>query len=302
MHLIKLVLAKLIVIIFLSNSSIVLSHRANGCCSCKSKDTSCCSNFTLLNEKKRKHKKSRRKKKEKKEERKISLMEYDELKKEKDRLIKKGNYEIAIKYIEKMVQKCKDLIELPSLMLELADLMFKIDQIQKAERLYSEFLNLYPGHEKAEYASYRAILCSYWQTNDYYRDQTKTNETIELANKFLTRKEVFAQYADKVSEILDACHEKLLQSEVNIFNFYLNKGDYLAAQTRLKNMEDQFITLIPKQEPVLISLACDLAEKQQNTEMLAKKRADLAARFPGYAEQRAIITASNEKKSFANKF
>lgn len=232
----------------------------------------------------------------------LSEMTYDELKEEKKKLIAKGNTEIAIKYIEKMVPLCSDLGELSDLMLELADLLFDSGDLAKAERLYAEFASMYPGHKKAEYASYKAIICSYWATLDHQRDQSKTKETIERAEAFLKNKAVFATYANQVDEILYACREKLLESEMAIFHYYMQREDYVAAQTRLDNMEKELLPTLPAKEPVLISLACELAAKQNNVQVLEEKKTILAQRFPDYVTDTPVVIAQAETKHAIDRF
>jgi len=231
----------------------------------------------------------------------LSHLEYKELKKEKAKLLKKGNKEIAIKYIEKMLPLCTDLGELANLMLEVADLLFDLGRLEKAERLFAEFIHMYPGHEKVEYSSYKAILCSFWKTLDITRDQTKTKDTIEKAESFLQRKELFTTHANEVANILTSCRERLLDSEISIFNFYLKKNNFLAAQTRLSNIEKEFLDLLPEKEPVILSLACDLAEKQNNQELLAQNRATLELKFPDFVQQKTVVTQSKQRKNL-NKF
>jgi len=232
----------------------------------------------------------------------ISKLDYEELKIAKNQLVAEGNKEVVIKYIEKMVPLCTDLGELSSLMLELADIFFDLDYIAKAERLYKEFFELYPGDKKAEYAIYRAIVCSYTKTREYYRDQSKTQDTVELAKKFLDRKNVFTTYTKEVENILLSCYEKLLESEINIFNFYLTYENYIAAETRLKNIEKEFVPLLPSKEPLLLSLGCDLAEKQKNPELLAQRQAELEVRFPEYNKEKLLLASNKKQKRFVEKF
>lgn len=222
----------------------------------------------------------------------FSEMDYSELKEEKQKLLAKGNREIAIKYIEKMVPLCSDLGELSDLMLELADLLFDAGELAKAERLYAEFASMYPGHQKAEYASYKAIICSYWETLDSQRDQSKTKETIERAESFLKNKAAFTTYADQVDEILFACREKLLESEISIFHYYMHRKDYVAAQSRLDNIEKEMLPVLPTKEPVIISLACELAEQQHNLPVLEEKRTLLAQKFPDFVVDKPTVVAT----------
>lgn len=255
---------------------------------------------TIINTKSRK---SRKKPKEiktanaKKKKTTLSYLDYEELKKAKEKLLKRGSKDIAIKYIEKMVPLCTDLGELCSLMLELADLLFELGHLEKAGRLYDEFIHMYPGDEKAEYASYKSILCCYWKTLDYYRDQSKTEETVEKSKQFLERKKLFTTYADEVETILTSCNEKLLDSEINIFNFYLKQNNFLAAETRLKNIETDFLPILPAKEPVLLTLACDLAEKQNNQLLLAEKKNLLEQKFPDFVQQKTVVADAKQKRS-----
>jgi len=235
---------------------------------------------------------------------KISDLEYKELKKEKTRLLAKGDKYLAIKYLERMAPLCSDLAERAAILLELADLLFETNHMVKAERLYLEFLNLFPGDKRAEHANYHAIVCCFNQTKDYFRDQSKTQEVVELAKEFLSRKEVFTTYTDKVVSILKQCHEKLLESEMNIFNFYLKQGKILAAETRLKNIEREYTALLPDQEPLILSAGYNLAAKKNDPVLLAEKKAELDSRFPQYGKEVTVAKAGkkSERTSFVDKF
>ncbi|MCK5632361.1 outer membrane protein assembly factor BamD [bacterium] len=326
--------AKSVALSFLCLCSIALNaHKGSSCCSttdsCQQKEpaisccpsnekTSCktesctketCSADTCNEEKTNLKKKKSKKektptvaKKEKKKRKTLSTYDYETLKKEKEKFLAKGNNDLAIKFIEKMVPLCTDLAELSGLMLELADLLFETSHLVKAERLYTEFVHLYPGHKQAEYASYKSILCSYWKTLDHFRDQSKTHETLALVDTFLQRKEIFTTYQKEVIEIQTSCQEKLLDSEVSIFNFYLQRGDLLAAKTRLENIEKEFLTLLPDKEPILISLACDLAQKENNTTVLEEKKLLLEQKFPEYIQQKTVIADAKQTRSNVDRF
>jgi len=257
-------------------------------------------NFDMQQKKERKKTKEPRKKKKR-----FGQLGYEELKKEKDRQIARGDHYLAIKYIEQMIPLCTDLGELSSIMLELADLLFKSELFVKAERLYKEFLSMYPGDPKAEYASYQAIVCCHKQTSDFFRDQTKTKEAIELAHEFIARKEVFTTHLEDVVKILQTCQEKMMQSEMNVFNFYIKQGNFLAAQTRLDNIGKEYIPILPHNEPLILQAACTLAEKQNDLVLLAEKKSDLQERFPEFVTEGATVVAqgdTKEKTNFVNKF
>jgi len=219
---------------------------------------------------------------------------YNELKINKERLVREGRKDTAINHLEKMLPLCNEIKELRDMTLEMADLLFDVGNLKKAETLYSQFVQLYPGDKNVEYASYKSILCSFWQTLNCERDQTKTKDTIDLAKDFLDRSDIFEEYSGEVENILVECHNRIFESEEKIFRFYLNRGDFTSAHHRLKNMEKEFKELIPDSEPKMILLACELAEKGNNPEMLKDKQAELQVKFPNYQE--TITVASNTKQ------
>jgi len=226
-------------------------------------------------------------------------LNYEEHKQVKNKLLKNGKRETAITHIEKMIPLCDEIHELRDLKLEIADLYFETGSLKKAETLYSEFAQLYPGDGNIEYAIYKLILCSYWLTLDNERDQSQTRSTINQSKKFLEQPEIFNQYNSEVKQILVSCQNRLLESEINVFNFYINQGDYLSAKTRLANIEKEFLKELPEVEPQLIMLTCQLAEKINDKELLAKKQEELQTRFPDYQENinNTIVIASRLRPS-----
>ena len=228
-------------------------------------------------------------------------LDYEGHKRIKNKLLAEKRRETAITHIEKMIPLCDDIQEISNLTLELADLYFDIGNLRKAESWYNSFEQLYPGDKNIEYANYKSILCSYWLTLDAERDQSPTKNAIERSKKFLARSDIYHEYTDEVAKILADCQNKLLESEIKVFNFYLKQGDYLSAKTRLANMEKEFLKDMPKAEPQLLMLACDFAEKVNNTTLLKEKKQELQTKFPNY-QQDSTIVAHNKKPSFLNKF
>jgi outer membrane assembly lipoprotein YfiO len=251
-------------------------------------------------------KKNRRTKKKQKN---VKELSYEELKELKTRLLVEKKTDAAIKCLEKMVAQCKDVAELKTCMLELADLLFDNGKLIAAEKMYTEFAKLYPGSEKIETVLYKAILCTYKSTLDARRDQTKTQETIELTKQFLDRQEVFTTYTQEVKQIQAACYAKLLESEENIVNFYLKRGskrDMVAAENRIKDLSKDFMTIVPETESHVLALECSLAEKRHDKQLLTQKREELAVVL---AKQEKLSTCpeitlalSKKAPSFTNRF
>jgi len=227
----------------------------------------------------------------------ISKMNFDELKNRKNELMAGGYKDTALKYYEKMLPLCTDIKELGQLMLEYSDLLFELGFLDRAGLLYEQFTRLYPGNAKAEYANYKAILCAFYKMLDTDRDQTKTKETIALAQLFLNRNTIFKEYAGEVKNILKTCQETLLQSELNIVSFYQKRGSYNAAQVRLASIEKEFNNIIPSLKPRLLTIEYQLALDQHNPELAKEKQTQLAQQFPEYvAQQTTQLVAAQPKQ------
>jgi len=247
---------------------------------------------------KRKHGRHRRYNKKKEVYKTFSKMEYEELEQAKDKQIIAGNKEIAIKYLEQMLKLCDNINKLAQHLVELADLLFDCSKFEKAGKIYTEFTNLYPGNQQIEYASYRAILCLFYQTLDAERDQTKTEETIQLIDNFFERVDIFSQYKNEVYRIRTACYQKFVASEINICTFYINKSSYQSAQKRLDSLRTEWLPKISAVESQIITLEIALAEKKGNEKIVAQKQQELKKKYP----QEIVAVTKNKNKNMAHRF
>lgn len=230
----------------------------------------------------------------------LSSMNFQELKQSKELLVAAGNKDVAIKYLEKMIPQCTDMHDLAEIMIELGNLYYDTGRLAKAFTMYREFVNLYPGSDHVEYALYRAVVCKFDGISDAERDQTPTKETIELAEEFLERSDLFVTCKDKVEEILKKCRERLFENEMTVFNFYLFNKRFIAANKRLDSIKKEFIKLEPELEPRIMLLDIELAQAQNNNELVEQKQSELITKFPDYV----IQTAQNipKKKSWLERF
>lgn len=240
---------------------------------------------------------------EKKKKHTLRDMTYEELKEAKGRYLANNDPVGASKFLEKMLPMCADLNELHDIMLELADLFYTLEDREKAGKIYQEFSKLYPGSSKVEYAYFKAIECSFAQISDPERDQSKTKETIELAEQFLERAMVFTTYTPNVSEILAKSRTQLLESEMGIFNFYLDRGMIRSAEKRLANIRKEFLPFIPTIEPQILSVELSLAEQRKNKDLVDQKLAELTQKFPDFiAEQKKESEQNKPKRLMVNRF
>jgi outer membrane assembly lipoprotein YfiO len=235
-------------------------------------------------------------------------MSYAELKEAKTRQLQKKDIPSALRYLEKMLPMSPTPEERRTDMLELADLYFDNGDLEKAGKLYTDFTHLYSGNSSVEYASYKSVLCSFYNTLASDRDQTRTKETIERGEKFLKRSRVFTTYAPEVEKIVTTCRNKLFDHEVGIFTFYLNRGRYTSAETRLKNIREFFVPALPETEPHILALEADLAQRLHTTthdEQYKKRMLDiqtqLATKFPTYHQELVVAQTKNSRR-FINRF
>lgn len=220
-------------------------------------------------------------------------MDFEELCEARARLIEKGDKVNCVKYTERALKLCNDINQTAELLIELADLLFDIGKFNKAEIVYNRFVTLYPGNEHIEYALYKNILCTYYGTRPADRDQTKTEETIGLTDKFLER-ELFDTYRKEVHTIRDQCFARLFESECNVCLFYANRNRTHAVDKRLHHLDEKIVQRAPELKPRFIAFEMDIAALQGNQDRLDEKRAILKAEYPEYD---ALITAENERKS-----
>lgn len=193
----------------------------------------------------------------------IRNMSFAELKKRKDFLVQANDKIMAIKYVEKMIPLCddKNIEERGLMMLELADLQFDCGNLKTAESLYKEFSALYPSHDKAEYSLYKEILSSFLAILDADRDQSKTKETVSLTDAFLGRP-VFKTFDKDVATIKKQCLKRELDSEISVFNYYLNKGSFRASEQRLSKIEQNHSTKLPEAPTLINDLKLTLVQKK----------------------------------------
>lgn len=250
---------------------------------------------------KRKRKNKKRKKEVvKKPARKLlSEMTFDEVIVSKDRVMAGKNYVSGLKYIERALRLADNVDETEKLLLEYGDTLYICQRYEKASRSYNELANLYPGSEKVEYALYQAVVCSSMLILDAERDQSKTNETIELANQFLQRADIFVEYKEKVEAIKQKAMRTLVQSEFNVCQFFMNSAEYSQAQRRLDGIRKDWLTKLPDLEPEILVLECTMAEKQNKSDVITEKKKELQDKFP----QATIELAQNKQRTnFLHRF
>lgn len=189
----------------------------------------------------------------------FSQMSYEELCEALQRAKDAKNGDICCKYLDRMITMCDDINSKARHIIELADILYAQQRYDDAAKWYTEFTHLYPGNQQIEYASYRAIVCSSKKILSCDRDQSPTEKTLELANDFLKRTDVFTKYQKQVKTIQQECYQTLAQSDCNIAAFYLKNGSYHAAEQRLKFIRTEWLEKVPAVVPTVAHLEVELA-------------------------------------------
>jgi len=86
----------------------------------------------------------------------LSNMDYEELLEAKNKYILSGNRQSIIKALETLLKLAPTVEALAEHMIELADIYYEEKSYTSAALLYNEFILFYKGHEKIEYAHFRA--------------------------------------------------------------------------------------------------------------------------------------------------
>jgi outer membrane assembly lipoprotein YfiO len=226
---------------------------------------------------------------------KLALKPYGELKYELAQALEHKDYETATKLLDAMRMVCTDTEELKNILLQLADLYYTREDWAKAERAYQEFAMLYPGAQKCDYAHFRAVACGFKLTKEPDRDQTKTQEVLKFADEFMTTHKTSA-YLSEVTSIATECREKLLASDVNVFNFYMNNKNYKSAQKRLDIISKEHMPQLASAEPKTLELTIQLAQAQNNPQNLLDAQFKLVTKYPDIDITKKLIAEPEQVK------
>lgn len=165
---------------------------------------------------------------------------YQELSEKKNQYLVVGNRDGAVKIIEQMLRLCPDMTTLAELIVELADILYDDSKFDASLTAYKNFMEHYAGHQKFEYALFRAIQCSSRLVLHFDRDQTKTEETIELAERYLTEADCVL-YRAEVERIKNDCLAHLFASELYTIEFYAKTGKISVASKRFHEIKEHVL-------------------------------------------------------------
>jgi len=192
--------------------------------------------------------------------------------------IKNKRHDDAIQYVGELISRYPDHAKVGKYKILLAELQFKAKNYRAAKELYDNFSEFFPADKHAQYARYKTILSSFYQTLPADCDQSYTEETARLCKEYLSKSGA-SKYSKDVKKIFAQSQERLAEKEVYVFDFYLRKQQFDAARNRLAYLKEKFAhesTL----EPRIAYLEYKLALKEKKYDVADQQKNKLLANYP----------------------
>lgn len=160
-----------------------------------------------------------------------------------------ADYETALKYLEALEARFPFGRYAQQAQLDIIYAYYKFDEPDSAIAAADRFIKLYPRHPRVDYAFYMRGLSSfnkgmtgldYWLNIDpTQRDPRATLEAFQYFSQVVAQ---FPQsdYAKDAAQRLVYLHNNLARYEINVAEYYLSRGAYIAAANRAKNVIEKY--------------------------------------------------------------
>jgi outer membrane protein assembly factor BamD len=109
----------------------------------------------------------------------------------------------------------------------------------EAQYKYRDFINRYPGSDRADYAMLQIAMVSYKQMERPDRDQAKTREALEKFDDMLRAYPRSPLHTEAQARRQDVVN-RLAKHEHIIARYYMKRGSWNAALLRLNGLIDQY--------------------------------------------------------------
>lgn len=140
--------------------------------------------------------------------------------------------------------------------LRMGDVYFLQESYPEASGAYETFVELYPKHEKAAYALFKAGEAYFKDIpTTIARDLRAAESSINVFNQYL-RKYPSGEYAQRAAEMKALAFNKLAEKELSIAEFYIRRKKPDSARVRLQKILDDYSgsTVTEKAKELLRSL------------------------------------------------
>lgn len=127
--------------------------------------------------------------------------------------------------------------------LKLADAYYLDGKYMEAAAAYEQFARLHPSHPVVPYVLYQLGMSYAKMVNSIDRDHEQLNNAITVFSRL---SQVYAGtiWAQKARERVVDCRKKLAEYELYVAEFYIRRGEYLAAAERLEYALSEYLSEI----------------------------------------------------------
>lgn len=152
-----------------------------------------------------------------------------------------GNYKTAIEYLDKIQARYPFGRYAQQAQIDTIYCQYKDNEPDAAIAAADRFIKANPRHPYVDYAYYMKGLANFNRSNSLLerlaptdRDKTDTNTARQAYSDFaeLARKFPDSKYAEDARQRMLFLHNTLAAYEINVANFYLRRGAYVAALNR----------------------------------------------------------------------
>ena len=160
-----------------------------------------------------------------------------------------GNYRTASDHYSKLLARYPYGQKAQQAALDLAYSYYKGDEADKARAEYEAFIRTYPRHQYVDYAYYMLGVVAYEKNITFYDKLNPTNLAQTDPEAMQAAFNAFAQVVERYpeSEYAEDARYRMLflrnllgQHELEIADYYLRRGAYLAAANRAKNVLQRY--------------------------------------------------------------
>ncbi|MEY3219995.1 MAG: hypothetical protein RIT27_1352 [Pseudomonadota bacterium] len=163
--------------------------------------------------------------------------------------LSEGDYETAIKYYEILEARYPLGTFAQQAQLDMIYAYYKFEEAESAIAAADRFIKLYPRHPKVDYAYYMrglahfnenfGLIERYLPLNLSERDQAATRRSFQ---NFAELIKLFPEsvYAEDSKQRMIYLRNQLAQYELNVADFYMRRGAYLAAANRAQYVAQRF--------------------------------------------------------------
>ena len=159
------------------------------------------------------------------------------------------NYGKSIRYDQRLIARFPFGPYTEQATLDLAYAQYKVDKQDDAYSTVNRFIKTYPTHKHVDYAYYlrgiinfdrdKGFLDRYANQDMTKRDQGNTLQSFEDLSELITRYPN-SRYAPDARQRMIYLRDNLSRAQINVAEFYLQRGAYVAAINRSKQIIERY--------------------------------------------------------------